>query len=165
MVDVDFGCDYCADDQNRWYGYVTQIASDEQRRMILIRCPRCGTLYENTPTARTGRGGSPRTKPQACSRTSSAKRRPRWCNRLGVVYHHGYTGRGGGMCSITRGVLPWLYGPRWEDVFDHAWCMGQRDTRRSHGVHQNDRPRVGAAPQPVIPPKIPPVTCSVWPCT
>ncbi|MGO9341086.1 MAG: hypothetical protein ACLQQB_10155 [Solirubrobacteraceae bacterium] len=48
-ADVDFGCDYCANDQNRWYGHVTQIASDEQRRMILIRCPRCGTLYENTP--------------------------------------------------------------------------------------------------------------------
>lgn len=46
---VDFGCDYCADDQNRWFGHVEQIADDEERRMILIRCPRCGTLYENTP--------------------------------------------------------------------------------------------------------------------
>jgi hypothetical protein len=46
---VDFGCEYCADDQNRFFGHVEQIADDEERRMILIRCPRCGTLYENTP--------------------------------------------------------------------------------------------------------------------
>jgi hypothetical protein len=46
---VDFGCDYCADDQNRFFGHVTQIADSEERKMILIRCPRCGTLYENTP--------------------------------------------------------------------------------------------------------------------
>ncbi len=46
---AEFGCDYCADDQNRWYGHVTQIASDEKRRMLLSRCPRCATLYENTP--------------------------------------------------------------------------------------------------------------------
>lgn len=45
----DFGCDYCRNDQNRWYGHVTQVASDEPRRMILLRCPRCGALYENTP--------------------------------------------------------------------------------------------------------------------
>jgi uncharacterized C2H2 Zn-finger protein len=24
-----------------------QIASDSERRMILLRCPRCGALYEN----------------------------------------------------------------------------------------------------------------------
>jgi hypothetical protein len=54
---VEFGCDYCEDDQNRWYGHVTQIASDEQRKMLLLRCPRCGTLYENTPAGddQTGR--------------------------------------------------------------------------------------------------------------
>ena len=46
---VDYGCGYCADDQNRSYGHVEQIASDAERGMILIRCPRCGTLYENTP--------------------------------------------------------------------------------------------------------------------
>jgi hypothetical protein len=46
---VDFGCDYCADYQNRNYGHVTQIASDEQRKMLLLRCPRCGVLYE-TPS-------------------------------------------------------------------------------------------------------------------
>ena len=46
---VAFGCDYCRDDQNRFYGHVTQIASSDERRMILIQCPRCGALYENTP--------------------------------------------------------------------------------------------------------------------
>ena len=46
---VDFGCDYCEDDQNRWYGHVKQIGSSEDRGMILLRCPKCGTLYENTP--------------------------------------------------------------------------------------------------------------------
>ena len=49
MPDVDFGCDYCADDQNRWYGHVTQIGASDDRNGILIRCPRCGALYENTP--------------------------------------------------------------------------------------------------------------------
>jgi hypothetical protein len=43
------GGDYCADDQNRWYGHVKQLAASPDREMILIRCPRCGTLYENTP--------------------------------------------------------------------------------------------------------------------
>ena len=47
-VPVDFGCDYCADDQNRWFGHVTQIGSDEERGLILLRCPRCGAFYENT---------------------------------------------------------------------------------------------------------------------
>lgn len=46
---VIYGCAYCADDQNRWYGHVTQIASSEERGTILIRCPRCETLYESTP--------------------------------------------------------------------------------------------------------------------
>jgi hypothetical protein len=45
---VEFGCDYCADWQNRLFGHVTQVASDESRRMILLQCPRCGVLYENT---------------------------------------------------------------------------------------------------------------------
>jgi hypothetical protein len=46
---VDFGCDFCRDDQNRFYGHVPQIASSEDRQTILLRCPRCGALYENTP--------------------------------------------------------------------------------------------------------------------
>ncbi len=46
---VDFGCDFCRDDQNRLYGHVTQIGSSEARQRILLKCPRCGTLYENTP--------------------------------------------------------------------------------------------------------------------
>ena len=49
VMAVEFGCDYCRDDQNRFYGHVAQIGSDERRRMILIQCPRCGALYENTP--------------------------------------------------------------------------------------------------------------------
>jgi hypothetical protein len=46
---VEFGCDYCADDQNRWYGHVKQLAASPDREMILSRCPRAETLYENTP--------------------------------------------------------------------------------------------------------------------
>jgi hypothetical protein len=49
VAEINFGCDYCADDQNRWCGHVTQIGSDETRRMILLRCPRCEALYENAP--------------------------------------------------------------------------------------------------------------------
>ena len=46
--EVEFGCSYCADEQNRWYGHVPQIGSSEERGLILLRCPRCGALYENT---------------------------------------------------------------------------------------------------------------------
>jgi DNA-directed RNA polymerase subunit M/transcription elongation factor TFIIS len=46
--EIEFGCEFCANDQNRFYGHVTQIGSDETRQMILFRCPRCGALYENT---------------------------------------------------------------------------------------------------------------------
>lgn len=42
-----FGCDYCRDDQNRLYGHVTQIGSDDSRDRILLRCPRCDALDEN----------------------------------------------------------------------------------------------------------------------
>ncbi|MGZ4431254.1 MAG: hypothetical protein ACXVYV_06355 [Gaiellales bacterium] len=48
--EVEFGCDYCGDEQSFHYGHVTQIGSDEGRMMILLRCPECGALYENTPT-------------------------------------------------------------------------------------------------------------------
>jgi len=47
---IDFGCDYCRDEQNRLFGHVMQIASSEARNTILVRCPRCGALYENTPS-------------------------------------------------------------------------------------------------------------------
>ena len=43
-----FGCDYCADDDNRFY-HSDQIGSDEPRRMLLLRCPQCGALYEQAP--------------------------------------------------------------------------------------------------------------------
>jgi hypothetical protein len=46
---VEFGCEYCADDHNRFYGHLTQIASDKATQAILLRCPRCGAYYENTP--------------------------------------------------------------------------------------------------------------------
>jgi hypothetical protein len=45
---VDYGCEYCADDANRSYGHVPQVATDCDRGFILLRCPRCGALYENT---------------------------------------------------------------------------------------------------------------------
>ena len=44
-----FGCDFCRDDQNRLYGHVTQVASNESRRKFLLRCRRCGAMYENSP--------------------------------------------------------------------------------------------------------------------
>jgi len=47
-LEREFGCGYCADDRNRWYGHVKQIGSSEERGMILLLCPRCGALYENT---------------------------------------------------------------------------------------------------------------------
>lgn len=47
---VIFGCRYCADEQNRLYGHVAQVGSDEQRQMVLLQCPRCGAFYENTPS-------------------------------------------------------------------------------------------------------------------
>jgi hypothetical protein len=49
MPVVDFGCGYCADDENRFYGHLTQIGSDPRRQLILLRCPRCSALYENAP--------------------------------------------------------------------------------------------------------------------
>jgi hypothetical protein len=58
-VAEDFGCEYCADDQNRWHGYVTQIGSSWERGMILLRCPRCRALYENSAGDQTGPAASP----------------------------------------------------------------------------------------------------------
>ena len=48
-VPVIYGCAYCADNQNRWFGHVKQIASSWERGTILIRCPQCEALYEITP--------------------------------------------------------------------------------------------------------------------
>jgi hypothetical protein len=45
-VDDEFGCDDCADDQNRFFGHVEQIASSEVTGSLLLRCPRCASLYE-----------------------------------------------------------------------------------------------------------------------
>jgi hypothetical protein len=40
----DPGCDYCRDDQSRFFGRVTPIASQDVR----LGCPRCSALYENS---------------------------------------------------------------------------------------------------------------------
>jgi hypothetical protein len=42
------GCDYCASDDNMYYGHVEQVASSEPTQTLLLRCPRCGWLYEAT---------------------------------------------------------------------------------------------------------------------
>lgn len=41
-----FGCEYCAEDDNRYYEHVVRIAFDGERGAILQRCPECGSLYE-----------------------------------------------------------------------------------------------------------------------
>jgi hypothetical protein len=41
------GCDFCRDDQNLSYGHVDQVASNEDRG-LLLRCPECGWLYVDT---------------------------------------------------------------------------------------------------------------------
>jgi hypothetical protein len=47
-ADAQAGCDYCRDPGNLLYGHVPQIAtSDEEAHGLLLRCPRCGTLYED----------------------------------------------------------------------------------------------------------------------
>jgi len=40
----DRGCDFCRDDQNMHFGYVEQVASNEDKG-VLLRCPHCGWLY------------------------------------------------------------------------------------------------------------------------
>jgi hypothetical protein len=40
----DRGCDYCLDDQNMYYGNVEQVASSEDKG-VLLRCPQCGWPY------------------------------------------------------------------------------------------------------------------------
>ena len=41
------GCDYCRSELNLFYGHVEQVASNEARRTVLLRCPKCGWLYED----------------------------------------------------------------------------------------------------------------------
>jgi len=69
---IVFGCAYCADHQNRWFGHLTQVGSDAARRMILLRCPRCGALYENTPD---GEDGTRRLSPTEADELFPAERR------------------------------------------------------------------------------------------
>jgi hypothetical protein len=44
------GCPYCAEDSNMYFGHLEQFAGNEARREIL-RCPKCGWLYEMSPLA------------------------------------------------------------------------------------------------------------------
>jgi hypothetical protein len=46
---VKFGCDYCAEEPDFHY-HLEQVGSDDRRMRILLRCPDCRTLYENTAT-------------------------------------------------------------------------------------------------------------------
>lgn len=47
---IDFGCDYCASEENRYYEHVERIAFDDVRGVLLHRCPKCGAYYEQTPS-------------------------------------------------------------------------------------------------------------------
>ena len=44
------GCDYCADHANMYFGHVHQLRLGEKRHKLLLECPRCGWLYEASPT-------------------------------------------------------------------------------------------------------------------
>jgi hypothetical protein len=39
------GCAYCADDSNMSAENLEHLAGDEDRQMVLVRCPRCDWLY------------------------------------------------------------------------------------------------------------------------
>ena len=43
------GCAYCADDTHMNVGHLEQPAGSETRKEILLRCPKCGWLYEVSP--------------------------------------------------------------------------------------------------------------------
>ena len=43
------GCEYCVDDHNMYFGHVMQIGSSEASAKLLLKCPRCGWLYEMSP--------------------------------------------------------------------------------------------------------------------
>lgn len=40
----DRGCEYCRDDQNMHFGHVEQVATNDDKG-VLLRCPQCGWLY------------------------------------------------------------------------------------------------------------------------
>ncbi len=40
----DRGCDFCRDDHNMHFGHVEQVASNEDKG-VLLRCPECAWLY------------------------------------------------------------------------------------------------------------------------
>jgi hypothetical protein len=39
------GCTYCADDSNMDSAHLDQLAGNEARQMVLVKCPTCGWLY------------------------------------------------------------------------------------------------------------------------
>ena len=49
-LSAEYGCEYCADPSHMLYGHVVQIGSNAQLRILLLRCPRCRSLYEQSPT-------------------------------------------------------------------------------------------------------------------
>ena len=52
MKDLEDACETC---RNVWvlYGRLDQLAVDEGRHAMLLRCPTCDTLYEIFPEERT----------------------------------------------------------------------------------------------------------------
>jgi len=40
-----FGCDYCADEDNRFFGHLEQLC-DDTGGVVVLRRPRCGSFYE-----------------------------------------------------------------------------------------------------------------------
>jgi hypothetical protein len=38
-----FGCEYCADEDNRSFGHLDQLC-DESGGVVVLRCPRCGSF-------------------------------------------------------------------------------------------------------------------------
>ena len=46
MGDTACGCDYCAVEEYRQYGHAEQIATHPTESTLLLRCPKCGSLYE-----------------------------------------------------------------------------------------------------------------------
>jgi hypothetical protein len=49
MAEQVWGCDYCADADNRYYGHVTRVAQRDDYDFVLMRCPKCQAFYEETP--------------------------------------------------------------------------------------------------------------------
>jgi hypothetical protein len=46
-VDEPAGCGFCQDFQTRNFGHLDYVAIEEEAGVHLLRCPRCGALYED----------------------------------------------------------------------------------------------------------------------